>query len=114
MPIMTNKRRALPAQSPETDLTCQQIAALLVDYVAEDMALPTRTAFEAHLRNCPDCVAFLATYKETIRATRSVRYEAIPAEMLARVQQFLRQKIEATPPHRGTGGGATETEGDRL
>jgi hypothetical protein len=111
---MTKKRRALPAQSSETDLTCQQIAALLVDYVAEDMALPTRTAFETHLRNCPDCVAFLATYKETIRTTRSVRYETIPAEMLARVQQFLRQKIEATPQPRGTGDGVTETEGDRL
>ena len=111
---MTKKRRALPAQSPETDLTCQQVAALLVDYVAEDMALPTRTAFETHLRNCPDCVAFLATYQETIRTTRAVRYEAIPAEMLARVQQFLRQKIEATPQHGGTEGGAPETAGDQL
>ena len=111
---MTKKRRALPAPSPETNLTCQQVTALLVDYVTEDMAPPTRTVFEAHLRNCPDCVAFLATYKETIRTTRAVRYEAIPAEMLARVQRFLRQKIEATPPHRGTGGGATKAEGDRL
>jgi anti-sigma factor RsiW len=111
---MTKKRRATSAQSPETGLTCQQVAALLVDYVTEDMASPTRTAFEAHLRNCPDCVAFLATYKETIRTTRAVRYEAIPAEMLARVQRFLRQQIEATPPHRGTGGVAIETEGDRL
>jgi hypothetical protein len=108
---MTKKRRSLPAQSPETGLTCQQVAALLVDYVAEDMALPTRMAFETHLRNCPDCVAFLATYKETIRTTRSVRYEAIPAEMLARVQQFLRQKIAATPQHRETGCGDTETSG---
>ncbi|HEY7493006.1 MAG TPA: zf-HC2 domain-containing protein [Candidatus Tectomicrobia bacterium] len=111
---MTKKRRDLPAQSPETDLACQRIAALLVDYVAEDMALPTRTAFEAHLRNCPDCVAFFATYKETIRTTRSVYYEAIPAEMLARVQQFLRQQIAATPPQRETADGATEAEGDRL
>jgi hypothetical protein len=110
---MTQKRRALPTHSPETALTCQQVAALLVDYVAEDMALPTRTAFETHLRNCPDCVAFLATYRETIRTTRAVRYEAIPAEMLARVQQFLRRKIEATPQQRATGGGAPKTAGDR-
>jgi anti-sigma factor RsiW len=111
---MTKKRQALPAQSPETDLTCQQVAALLVDYVAEDMAPPTRAAFEAHLRNCPDCAAFLATYRETIRTTRAVRYEAIPAEMLTRVQRFLRQKTEATPQYRRTAGGVSETEGDRL
>lgn len=38
--------------------------------------------------------AFLATYTETIRATRAMRYEAIPEEMIARVLRFLRHKIE--------------------
>jgi hypothetical protein len=36
----------------------------------------------------------LTTYTETIRATRAMRYESIPEEMLARVLQFLRRKIE--------------------
>jgi anti-sigma factor RsiW len=56
----------------------------------------TCMAFETHLHNCPACTAFLATYTETIRATRAMRYEAIPEEMLARVMRFLRRKIEGT------------------
>jgi anti-sigma factor RsiW len=94
---MAKKKRTSQAQSSATDLTCQQVAALLVDYVAEDMDPQTRTVFEAHLRDCPECVAFLATYKETIRATHAIRYEAIPEAMLARVRRFLRRKIEETP-----------------
>jgi anti-sigma factor RsiW len=108
---MTKKRRTPQAQSPVTDLTCQQVIALLVEYIAEDMDPQTRTAFEAHLRDCPECVAFLATYKETIRATRAMRYEAIPEAMLTRVLRFLRRKIEETPRHRGTACGATKACG---
>ena len=91
---MTRKRQAPQVQSPATNLTCQQVTTLLVDYVAGDMEPPTRTAFEAHLRDCQDCLAFLATYKETIRVTRAARYEAIPEKVLTRVLQFLRREIE--------------------
>jgi hypothetical protein len=78
-------------------LTCQQVTALLVDYVTADMAPSMRTAFEAHVQDCTDCLAFLNTYKETIRATHTVRYQDIPGEMLNRVQQFLRTKMPG--PH---------------
>lgn len=94
--MMTNNTYSRHPPSPEADLTCQQVTALLVDYVAGEMDALTCLAFEAHLRNCPACTAFLATYAETIRATRAMRYEAIPEEMLARVLQFLRRKIEGT------------------
>jgi anti-sigma factor RsiW len=86
---MAKKRRTPQAQSPAADLTCQQVVTLLVDYVTEDMAPQPRMAFEAHLRECPECVAFLATYKATIHATRAIRYEAIPEAMLTRVRRFL-------------------------
>ena len=47
---------------PEAELTCRQVTALLVDYMAGDMDTLTRMAFEAHLRYCSACTAFLATY----------------------------------------------------
>jgi hypothetical protein len=53
-----------------------------------------RAAFEAHLRGCSDCVAFLHTYRQTVRATRALRAEDVPEEMLTRVQQFLYARIK--------------------
>jgi anti-sigma factor RsiW len=93
---MTNQQHIVPVQTPATDLTCQQLIALCVDYLTGDLDAVTGAAFELHLRDCPDCLAFLATYRATIRATRSVRYEAIPEQMLARIEQFLRDRIHPT------------------
>ena len=85
-------------EHPHTRLTCQQATDLIVDYVAGEMVPATHAAFEAHLRNCPDCTAFLNTYRETIRTTRTLRHEDVPEEMLKRVEDFLRQRINGTPP----------------
>jgi anti-sigma factor RsiW len=84
-------------QVPERQ-TCQQITDAIMHYVVGEMDEAARAAFEAHLRICADCVAFLNTYRETIRTTRAVRYETIPAEMLNRVQQFLRSKTNRPSP----------------
>jgi anti-sigma factor RsiW len=48
-------------------VTCQELSEFLMDYL--DGALPDaqRACFEEHLAECPDCVAYLASYRETIR-----------------------------------------------
>jgi anti-sigma factor RsiW len=86
-------------QSPPPELTCQQVIALLVDYVTGAMEAETRAAFATHLRDCTECENFFATYEATLRALRSVRHEALPAALLTRVQQFLRQRIDRLSPH---------------
>lgn len=77
-------------------LTCQQATDAIIDYVTDDMEAARRAAFESHLHNCPDCAAFLQTYRHTIRTTRSLRHEEIPEAMLNRVQRFLQERIEGT------------------
>lgn len=92
---MAKQKRISPAPlAAETHLTCQQVTDLIVDYVTGELDATIRAVFETHLQNCRDCVAFLNTYRETIRATHAVRYETLPAEMLNRVQQFLRDRIK--------------------
>ena len=83
--------------SPDTHLTCQQATDLIIDYVTDTMPTAMRAVFETHLRNCADCVAFLQTYRQTIRATHTLRAEDVPEEMLARVQHFLHARIKGTP-----------------
>jgi predicted anti-sigma-YlaC factor YlaD len=82
--------------TPEIRLTCAQVTEAIVDYLTEAMDAAMRLAFATHLSQCQDCRAFLRTYQETIRSTRTVRYETIPEDMLSRVEQFLRGQI--TPP----------------
>jgi anti-sigma factor RsiW len=89
--------------NPETaadaamNLTCQQATAAIIDYVTDDMEAARQAAFERHLHNCPDWAAFLLTYRETIRTTRSLHHEEIPEAMLNRIQRFLQERIEGTP-----------------
>lgn len=73
---------------------CREITNLLLDYMAGELDPETVAAFEAHLRLCPDCVAFLNTYKKTVRAIRSLRYKSIPAELERRVRRFLRERTQ--------------------
>ena len=94
---MTGDTSPQPNQPPLSRLTCERVTAMIIDYVSDDMDATTTANFEAHLGNCPDCVAFLKTYRETIRETRSLRYEDLPEEMRARSLQFFREKITSTP-----------------
>lgn len=91
------KQLATSSRRPRRDgLTCQQVTDLILNYVRGELHPRTALALKAHLRECPDCVAFLATYKQTIQATNSLRYETIPPAMRTRVRHFLRTKITGT------------------
>jgi hypothetical protein len=71
-------------------MDCRQIADLLADYL--DGALPKRTAelIEWHIDGCGPCVAFLNTYRGTIRATRSLPDTPMPAELKKRLLKVLK------------------------
>jgi anti-sigma factor RsiW len=84
--------------SSDDDLTCQQVTALLVEYVTDALAPETLRAFQEHLRACEDCLAYLNTYRATIRATRILRYEDMPAALQDRVLGFLHTWVSRAPP----------------
>lgn len=74
---------------------CKEITDLIIDYLTGHLDSNTASAFEKHLHLCTDCVAFLETYKKTVQATQSLRYEDIPPEMERRVRRFLQKKTRA-------------------
>jgi hypothetical protein len=81
-----------PSSSAEgpAEIECRQIAELLADYL--DGTLPRRTVelLEWHIDGCAPCVAFLNTYRGTIRATRSLRDTPVPPELKKRLLNLLR------------------------
>ena len=86
------------ASASSTDaLTCQQVSALLVEYVNDTLAPETLRAFQEHLRDCADCLAYLRTYRATIRALGIVRYEDMPAALQERLLSFLHTQLNRAP-----------------
>jgi anti-sigma factor RsiW len=52
-------------------MTCRELTDYLDRYLAGDLAGAERARLDEHLALCPDCVAYLATYRETIRAGKA-------------------------------------------
>lgn len=85
-------------ESVPSRVTCEQATALLLDYVSGTLDPATTLIVERHLARCADCVAFLQTYKETIRATRSLRYDDMPEELQYRLLHALHTRMRGAHP----------------
>lgn len=48
-------------------MTCQQFIEFLMRYLDGELTGEERQIFEEHLEKCPPCVAYLDTYRQTIR-----------------------------------------------
>ena len=94
---MEQKPPGYTSASRADDLTCQQATALLVEYVNDALAPETRRAFQEHVRDCADCLAYLRTYRATIRALGTVHYEDMPAALQDRLRSFLHTRLRRAP-----------------
>lgn len=81
---------SFPPPAGPSEIECRQIAELLADYL--DGTLPKRTVelIEWHIDGCTPCVAFVNTYRGTIRATGSLREVEVPTELKKRLLAVLR------------------------
>jgi len=95
---MDHKPLGCASASSTDDLTCQQVTALLVEYVNDTLAPETLRACQEHLRDCADCLAYLRTYRATIHALGTVRYEDMPAALQDRLLSFLHTRLPRPPP----------------
>ena len=59
-------------------MTCEQLTAVMADYLAGELDAVTTLAFEEHLHGCSDCRPFLNTYRATLQALQSLRDVDIP------------------------------------
>jgi anti-sigma factor RsiW len=66
-------KKIVATKRPEP--TCKSAVALLGNYLSGELSPSTQAQLEHHFRQCPDCTAFLATYKKTIDIARSFLQE---------------------------------------
>ena len=76
-------------------MTCRQAIALLMEYLEATLRSEDYAALEAHLNNCPECVAYLNTYRRTRDLMADAGRVEMPTEMKTRLGDFLRSRLSA-------------------
>lgn len=77
-------------------ISCREVFDFLIDYVSDELPQQTRAEFERHLAVCPPCVAYLNSYRDTIRLARTAGRETdaavreMPEELVRAVMSTLR------------------------
>jgi len=84
--------------SEPSELECRRIAELLGDYL--DGTLPRHTVelIDWHIDGCGPCVAFVNTYRTTIRATGGLASAEIPRELKQRLLAVLKAQRASGEP----------------
>jgi len=79
-------------------MTCREVAEFLADYLSGALAADIRAQFDRHLSLCPNCQAYLATYRATIElgrkafATADVDVQTeVPDELVSAILNAVRR-----------------------
>ena len=59
----------------ETYITCNEVITFLLAYLSGELPPEKEHEFERHLAVCPSCVAYMKTYRETVKLGRSALTE---------------------------------------
>lgn len=53
-------------------MTCKELIDFLMDYVDGELPAGEARRFDQHLDACPQCAAYLASYRETVRLGKMI------------------------------------------
>jgi anti-sigma factor RsiW len=81
-------------RSTKVDLSCQRATAVINHYVNGRLDPSFERAFDRHLSVCPDCVAFLNTYKKAVQLAKSFLSQDLPKPVLGKIKTSLEAKLQ--------------------
>ena len=53
-------------------MKCRELVEFLMEYLDGALGASERSVFEGHIEDCPACMNYLETYRETVRLGNSV------------------------------------------
>jgi len=68
---------------------CNDLVALLVDYVEHQLPPEVHVRLEQHLARCPSCLTQLKTYQSTVSLLRTIKDDDLPPELRCTLKAFL-------------------------
>jgi anti-sigma factor RsiW len=87
----------MTAKVPGMTITCQQVVAVITDYLEDDISPEARTEFEAHLALCPGCDEYLAQMRLTIDALGHVPVETLSPDAQSDLLSTFRNMFPVEP-----------------
>ena len=68
---------------------CSRIVSLLSDYIDGRLPGDIRSDLEKHLSGCPECTAFVGSFRSTVTLLQSLNDDDLPEELRLRLRAFL-------------------------
>ena len=85
-------------------MTCREVDQLLMQYVAGELRADVVSVFDDHLAGCPDCRAYLDSYRRTIALGKSAfadgnqpASEIVPEDFVKAVAAAAKALRPSTP-----------------
>ena len=80
------------------ELDCKEIRDLSSEYLDDSLPSSIGNRFRAHIDDCHNCNAFVATLRATVLTLRDLpRHSASPA-LRERIQRGLEESLQEPPP----------------
>ena len=73
------------------EIVCQQAVELVTDYLEGALSWRQRRRFEAHVKACPNCAAYLEQIRMTIRLAGKIVPEDLTPEARADLTELYRR-----------------------
>ena len=73
------------------DIECQQAVELVTDYLEDRLSGRDRRRFEAHIRACPNCSAYLDQIRATIALTHAIDQDDLTPQARADLIDLYRR-----------------------
>ena len=68
---------------------CSRLVALLTEYLDGRLPQDLRSDLEQHLEGCPECIAFVRTFRSTVALVQSLSEQDLPPALRLRLRAFL-------------------------
>jgi len=74
---------------------CRDLVENIIDYIDKELDYETLKELEKHLDVCPECEAFVRTYRKMLELAGNLRKRSfVPPEVRDRLRKFLKSYMK--------------------
>jgi anti-sigma factor RsiW len=83
-------------------MDCRAVAEHVSDFVDQELSLIEKKALEDHLNQCPECAAYVASYRHVVDSAALLREpeeKPLPVDVQNRLRKALNQRLGLRLPY---------------